>query len=167
MGVTTRGLRYPESTDPPIGDDDTPQIALLADDIDAAMSALVTDTGSMTNAPVTAAAGWSVLIAEYRLIGKDCTLHVWLKRTGAAVTASSTGNVAGDPDLFTITDSTLRPSFDLVTGTFRASFTGGSYQITSVGVCSLFDMHSSSSIAAPDNDGTYHTLQVYTNYPVP
>ncbi|MBO0826198.1 MAG: hypothetical protein J2P24_00310 [Streptosporangiales bacterium] len=167
MGVTAHGLRYPEPTDLPIGVDDTPQIDLLAEDIDTALNGLIADTGSVIQGvPVSPAAGWELLLAEYRLIGKDMTLHVWLKRTGAAITAGTTGNIAGDPPIFTVTDAGLRPSLDQVVGQFRTSFTGGAYMLTSAGVASIYDMHASSTIAAPTSE-TYHTLQAYCNYPIP
>lgn len=165
--ATDHGIYFPADTDRPIGDNDVTHIALTAESIDAALSALVPDTGTVnTGVPVTPASGWEVLLAEYRAIGKDMYLHVWLKRTGAAITADSAGNVAGDPDLFTITDPALQPSFTPAPVQFRASFTGGACQMKVGGLCSMYDMHSGSSIKAPTSE-SYHTLQVFVNYPIP
>lgn len=154
------GLRYPAATDRPTGDE---QLQAFAEDVEAATKALVPDTGSQTNTPVTAAAGWEILVKEHRMIGKVCTLHLWLKRTGAALNASSSGNI-GDTDVATIDDPALRPTMDCF-NTFRGSLTDGASDCLKTGAISITSMHSDSSIAT-FTDELSSTVQLYFRYPV-
>lgn len=164
MGATTLyGLRYPELTDRPAGDE---QLLALAEDTELALRNLVPDSGTLTDTPITAAAGWSVMIKEHRLIGKEMTLHLMMRRDGTAITASAAGNITGEPLVATISNAALRPVMN-VYGAFRASLTSGGFSLSTAGEINLNDAHSGSSIAAPDSDGGYHTVQIYAEYPIP
>lgn len=164
MGTTTLyGLRYPELTDRPVGDE---QMLALAEDTESALRNLVPDSGTQTDTPFTPAAGWSVLIKGHRLIGKEMTLRLMVRRDGTAITASAAGNITGEPLVGTITNAALRPSMN-VYGMFRASLTSGGFSFSTTGAINLNDAHSGSSIAAPDSDGGSHTVQIYAEYPIP
>lgn len=164
LATPTYGLRYPEDTDPPIGRDDQTQLEFLAEDVEKTLAALVADTGLRTDLDVVPGAGWTVTICEYRLIGKDMSLHLWLKRTGAAIDATSVGNI-GDALLFTIADTAMRPCMDWF-GQFRHSVTSGAFFLLEDGTCTLADMHSNSSIKT-FSDESNSTVQFYANYPIP
>lgn len=160
LATPTYGLRYPELTDRPTGDS---QLAYLAEDGEKALKALQPDSGTR-QAPVTAATDWGLLVAEYRTLGKDCSLHVWVVRTGATFTATSVGNIA-DTVIANVTDPALRPTMP-VFGWFRASLTGGGAQLLTSGAMSIADAHSN-GVIRKNTDEESSTVQLYFNYPIP
>lgn len=162
----TYGLRYPVATDRPIGDE---QFQALAEDIEDAATRLVPDTGSVTDTPVTAATGWQILVKEHRKIGKIVTLHVWARRTGAALTSAASGGSNPGNLAYTVvanmTDAALRPSFNMY-NQYRASLTGGLSSFQPNGELAIDDSHSGSTIAK-DTDEDSSTVQLYFVYPIP
>lgn len=166
--TTNHSLPYPDGSEPPRGD---LQMEALAEAVERELEALVPDTGTRIAGPteITAGTGFEFLVKEYRAVGRRCTLHLSMKRTGAAVVGSGTPssyNISGDPTIATIALGALRPVIR-VEGTFRANLTSGSFSINpSNGVIQIYDLHYESSIAAPDSDGGYHAVQIYAHYPI-
>lgn len=161
MGITARGLRYPEAMDRPHGPD---QIRALAEDIEAAAVALTPDSGTRSDLPVTPAAGFELMAGNYRLIGKNMVIAVWLKRTGAPLNATAAGNI-GDTLAATITDPAYRPSMD-TNAALRAYTTGGEASvISSSGNIFLVSLQSSSAIAT-HTDETPSIVRIYATYAV-
>lgn len=163
-------LPYPDGSEPPRGD---LQLEALAEATERELDGLVPDTGTRVPdlADITAGAGWEFLLREYRAVGRRCTLHLVLKRTGARIVGSGTApntsyNINGDPTIATIVLGALRPMI-LVDGLWRANLTSGSFAINpNNGIISIYDFHYRSAIAAPDSDGGYHSLQLSAFYPI-
>lgn len=122
------------------------QTAMVTDH-ETRLDALEADTGLIT-LPATLGADWDASsdIIQYRLRGKSLFMHAQLTRTNSAITAGATGNVAGDPTLFTISTAALRPLHNL-TATGRGTVTSGMVYIQTDGVVKIGDLHSGSSIA--------------------
>lgn len=154
----TYGWPYPGPDDGPDGPE---QIEALALAIEGTLSTLVPNSGVLTSLAVTVGTDWSILTNEHQVIGKEMFLHLWLERTGVAVTQTGAGNIAGDPVVATINDAAKRPVFDCF-GNFRASVTDGAFQITaSDGVIKIASMHTGATIA------TNATIQIYQSFPIP
>ncbi|MBO0826200.1 MAG: hypothetical protein J2P24_00320 [Streptosporangiales bacterium] len=155
-------LTYPNPDDAPNGPRQVQQLAL---DVDQALTGLLVDTGVQAGLDVTPAAGWQVTARQYRLIGKKMYLRLETQRTGANITADTTGagnapgNIA-DTVIATINDVQLRPAFDTY-GLFRGSITSGSCQVGADGRVWIVDMHSNSSIRTND------TVNISMPYPIP
>lgn len=163
MGITARGLRYPEATDRPDG---AGQMQLLAEDIEAVAAALLPDSGTRGDLPVLPGAGFELMAGNWRLIGKNMTFAVWLKRTGAPLVATSAGNL-GDTVCATITDPALRPSMN-ATATMRAFITGGEASVSaSTGEIRLLTMQSSSTIETHSDEGNPSIVRFFSSYAVP
>lgn len=163
-------LPYPNGSEPPRGD---LQLEALAEATERALDSLVPDTGTRVPAPdeVTAGTGWELITKEYRAVGRRCTLHLQLKRTGAQIVGAGTApntsyNISGDPTVATIVRGDIRPVI-LVDGLFRGNLTSGSFAINPAnGIISIYDFHYRSDIDAPSADGDYHSIQVYAFYPI-
>lgn len=163
MGVTARGLRYPELADRPDG---AGQMLTLAEDIEAVAAGLIPDSGTRGDLPVLAAEGFELIAANYRLLGKNMTVAVWLKRTGTAIVATAAGNIS-DTTCATITDTALRPSMDAI-ATMRAFTTSGEASlIAASGNFNLVSMQSSSTIATHSDEGNPSIVRFYSTYAVP
>jgi hypothetical protein len=102
------------------------------------------DTGWLTLS-TTAAAGFTLTSAVYRLWGPIVGIRVEYERTGGNITADSQGNVGGDPQICTINTVEARPSQQQLT-VIHSSLTSGMGTLSTAGVLNLTDMHSSSSI---------------------
>lgn len=151
-------LHYP-------GPDEKPnpkQVQRLAEDTDAALTALIQDTGVRTDLSVTPASGWSIAVKAYRVVGKAMDLRLQIVRNAAAITdagGSTPGNIA-DTVVATINDATKRPSMDTF-GIYRCAVTSGSSQVNADGQVWVTDLHKGSSISSSD------ALNVRVTYPIP
>lgn len=155
------GLRYP-------GPDDLPnaplQIRQLAEDADAALTALVPDSGISTGIDVDPEDGWAVSTVTYRTIGKKLYLWLQVERTGGTITANNgsdthPGNIA-DTTIAKINDATKRPTIAAF-GEFRCATTGGSCQVNTNGEVRIVDAHTASTITNGDN------VNIVITYPIP
>lgn len=161
MGVTARGLHYPEATDRPDG---AGQMQQLAEDIEAVAAALITDSGTRGDLPLVAAAGFAVLAGNYRLIGKNMFAAVWLTRTGVPIVSNSTGNIT-DVTLCTISDPALRPSIDTCAGWRGFTCGGEASVIAASGNINLVSQNANSTIATHTDD-TPSIVRAYVTYAV-
>lgn len=106
------------------------------------------DTGwlALTTTP---AAGYSTTSAVYRRWGPVTGIRVQYERTGAAVTATSAGNIVGDPLICTITNADARPDQQQLV-LLHCSVTSGGATINTDGTINVTDLHSDSSINTND-----------------
>jgi hypothetical protein len=120
------------------------RVAAAEGDIAALQVTDPSDTGWLVLS-TTAAAGFSLVSAVYRLWGPIVGVRVEYERTGGNITADSQGNVGGDPLICTINTVAARPSQQIMT-VINASLTSGVGRVNTAGELNLTDMHSSSSI---------------------
>ena len=155
------GLHYPGPDDLPDG---PTQMGNLATDTEAALQALVPDSGVKANLSVTPEPDWDVAVAQYRTIGKKMELHLQLIYSGTGITA----NIATDPNpgnipdttIATIADAAHRPVMQAF-GCFRCSVTSGSVQLNVDGPVRIIDAHTASTIGNGDS------LHIHAVYPIP
>lgn len=126
-------------------------------DIAILQTASPSDSGWLSMS-VTAATGYSLDSALYRRWGPIISVRVSFTRTGAAVTAGSTGNVTGDPLIGTINTAALRPDTIRREVVMLCSVTSGSGFVTTAGEIHLADLHSNSSL---DTDDTIRYTDTY------
>lgn len=151
MGTTsTYGWRYPEDDDAP----DPIQVQHLAEDVEATVKGLITDTGDRTDLAVTMGSGWTLQQLNYRIIlGKFMTLHVQATRSGSEIKAqangdSHPGNIT-DYDVLTIDDTSKRPTSDSESNV-HATTTSGAARLKINGVLTIYDLHTNSVIGKDD-----------------
>lgn len=107
------------------------------------------DTG-WVNLSVTAATGFSLNYALYRLWGPVVGIHLECARTGADIVANASGNVVGDPLVCTINTVAARPSQTIpIIG--RASVTSATVDVFTTGEISISDMRTNSTLATDHN----------------
>lgn len=160
LSTTDHDLHYP-------GPDDFPnapkQIEQLAEDTEAALAALIQDSGVRTDISVTPESGWAVAAKSYRTVGKTMELRLSITRNAGDITAVGSGSTPGniaDMTIATIGDATKRPTMDTF-GEFRAAITGGSCQVNSDGGVVIADAHAGSTIREGD------AVTIHATYPIP
>jgi hypothetical protein len=116
----------------------------------------INDTDAGASLDISMGAGWTLSSYTYRMIGNVMYLRVGATRTGATITADAAGNIA-DTTVYTL--NVHRPMGTII-GAFRATVSGGAAQINSSGVCTIVDMHSTSTILATQ------IVQTYWVYPI-
>lgn len=128
-----------------------------------ALNEVFGDTGVLVDSlDITPNTGWALTINEHRVIGKILRLRIRFRNdTGAAITATGTGNLSPDVLMGTINDVTKRPVMeDFIIG--QGSATSGCVQIAAAtGQITLTDLHSTSAIAASQ------TVEFATTYTIP
>lgn len=125
-------------------------------DVAALQSVTPSDTGWLALS-LTAGSGFDVDESFYRRWGPFVGIRILVTRTGSAITATSAGNVVGDPTICTIDDSELRPDQrQSVLG--RGFTTSGAIDIHTSGAINLADMHSDSTLSTDD------TIRIETVY---
>jgi hypothetical protein len=114
------------------------------------------DTGWI-DLSVTAATGFSLVYAVYRLWGPMVSIDMQYIRTGADIVANASGNVVGDPLVCTINTVPARPSRTTpVIG--RASVTSATVDMITNGEMNISDMRTNSTLA------TDNTLRFSVTY---
>lgn len=107
-----------------------------------------------------AASGWSITAAAYRVTGGMVTVALEVVRTGSSVSVSSAGNFA-NINVLTVPAAILPSAWPTVEipclwrGTYGA---GGGHMVPGTGVVSVDDWHSSGTL---DNGNTLTALIVY------
>lgn len=116
MGTTANyQIPYPELTDPPDGAGQMKALATKVDTATKTIDTRATDYGNKDAVAVTPAAGWGSITANGRRFGPICVVHFQATRTGAAIAAISTGNIA-DTQILTITDANFQPHYNTYAG---------------------------------------------------
>ncbi len=121
------------------------RLASVEGDVAILQSSSPTDTGWLALS-VTAAAGWTLASAFYRRWGPMVGIRVEYERTGADIVAGASGNIVGDPQVFTINTVEARPSQQWQF-MFHASLTSGGCVLNTAGVLDITDAHSNSTVA--------------------
>jgi hypothetical protein len=158
MGVTPNyNWPLPELTDPPDG---PAQFKALGNAIDATVKGYEPSNVDVTTGFVVQT-GWTVAWS-YGRVGKVgplklCTFGIIANRTGAAITASSTGNIT-DSNVVQVPD-TLTPWADWY-GTFSTNGVAGTFVLSVGKMLSIVDAYPTASIA------TGATIQIRTIYPL-
>lgn len=125
-------------------------------DIAALQAVTPSDTGWLALS-LTAGSGFDVDESFYRRWGPFVGIRILVTRTGSDITATSAGNVTGDPNICTIDDTELRPDQrQSVLG--RGFTTSGAIDIHTSGAVNLADMHSDSTLSTDD------TIRIETVY---
>jgi hypothetical protein len=124
------------------------RLAAAEGDIAALQATSPSDTGWLAMATTTAV-GFSAVSAVYRRWGPVTGIRVECERTGAAIVANSSGNVAGDPAIFTIDTIEARPDREQLL-LLQCTLTSGGSRLGTNGVFTVTDLNSSSSIATND-----------------
>lgn len=117
-------------------------------DVAALQAVTPSDTGWIALSIATAS-GFNIVEALYRQWGPVVSIRVDLERSGADITANSSGNVLGDPELFTINTIEARPS-RRVEGSLVSTITSGGLRIFTSGIAAVADLHANSSIRTDD-----------------
>lgn len=124
------------------------RLAAAEGDIAVLQAGLATDTGWLALSG-TAGANFTVVSALYRLWGPMVSVFVECERTGPSLAVGATGNIVGDPPLYTINTVAARPG-QLWWPGFVASNTSGGSAITVAGIIVITDANSGSTIATND-----------------
>lgn len=131
MGISTSGLPYPDPT------------AVLAD-TDLAIKALALAILAPVDLGLVAAAGWTLGVSNCVLAGTRLLwIDIDLTRTGAAVAADASGNVAPDVDIATAANR--RPVRDVFLRGHRPGFSTWGVRYTTAGVFQLTDGYPAAS----------------------
>lgn len=117
-------------------------------DIVAMQDLIASDTGWVTLS-ITAGTGFTATENVYRQWGPIVAIRLMFTRTGAAITANSSGNVGGDPLVCTINTVAVRPDRQQnIIG--RCTNTSGSVGVGTSGPVNLLDLHSNSMLDTND-----------------
>lgn len=132
------------------------RLASVEGDVAALQTASGTDTGWLPLS-VAMAAGWTFTSGVYRRWGPMVGIRAECERTGADIVANASGNVVGDPLIFTINTVEARPTqqWQLL---LHASVTSGGCVINTAGALNVTDLHSNSTIA------TNNFIRISTTY---
>lgn len=138
-------------TRPAVGDKAT---AAWADSVADAVNGV--GMASSGGPVVTAATGFSTPVFTWELFGNLLVLNIDVTRTGATLTASSSGTIA-DTAIATITTAAYRPAA-VAWGTFTTSVSHGGAFVSTGGTVTITDAHPTSTISAGD---VLHTSWVF------
>lgn len=134
MGTTTSGLPWPDPT------------ALFAN-TDTALKALAEAILAPVDLGLAAAAGWTLNSSACYLVGtRALWIDIDMTRTGAAIIADATGNVAPDVDIATAANR--RPVRDGFLRGHRPGVSTWGVRYTTAGVFQLTDGYPTASTAA-------------------
>jgi len=128
-------------------------------DVAALQSSTPSDTG-WQSLSITTASGWDNLGSSARQWGPVVSIHVQLERTGSDINANSSGNIVGDPEMFSIDSTNVHPDREQYS-IYRGFITSGSWQLSTSGVAVITDAHSNSSIRT--NDTVQLSLTYFTS----
>ncbi len=117
-------------------------------DVAALQAVTPSDTGWIALS-ITPATGFNLVESLYRQWGPVVSVRVDLERTGADITASSDGNVLGDPELFTIDTIAARPS-RRIEGSLVSTITSGGMRMFTSGLVVVSDLHATAAIRTND-----------------
>jgi hypothetical protein len=120
---------YPELNNPPDGATQMKNLALAieptvktnADNVAANTASITTidartvDSGNKDSIAFTPAAGWGSVVVSGRRFGPLCVVHWVATRTGTAIAAVASGNIA-DTLVLTITEPTFIPHYSVYSG---------------------------------------------------
>jgi hypothetical protein len=132
------------------------RVAAAEGNIAALQTTDATDTGWLT-LTVTPAAGFTAISNVYRRWGPVTMIRVQMNRSGADIVAGATGNVVGDPLMFTITNAAALPD-QIIPCMVNCSVTSGGSLIDTSGAVNITDLNSNSAIATGD------TARIYATY---
>lgn len=113
-----------------------------------------------STAGFSAASGWSITAAAWRIVGGMASVAIEVVRTGSSVTVSSAGNFS-NINIITVPAAVLPTAWPIAEipclwrGTYGA---GGGHMVPGTGVVSVDDWHSSGVL---DNGDTLSALLVY------
>lgn len=114
-----------------------------------------TDTGMVEITGITAGPNWTITQRQRRSWGPVTQIFVEVQRTGTALSANASGNIVGDPVLFTL-PAALIPHMRTYGG-YAASVTSGAFYLQTSGACTVLDANSNSSITVGDYLRVSHT----------